>query len=254
MQPQVVLTICWGWAMLLSEDGFELVEHSGRGRTEIPSLLASFQRLVLAHGMDCFWIGNPRTLKCSATTAVGARPGRSLVPPLYRSRTTWPMIRSSPGLNRAPAALPLVRHLCRRRAQRPAGAGGSGRVRPDGRAGDGDSRRRRAGRGSRSPHGILKCRRASRRACSSPAHYLYARVAGFARHQSAPAKAQPDAARARMPEMGGGGQDRLGRLPRFSTSQSRPRTPMSRTRWSKLGARTRAQAVALALASFQLSQ
>ncbi len=58
MQPQVVLTICRGWAMLLSESGFELVEHLAR-QTEIPSLLASFQRLVLAHGMDSFWIGDP---------------------------------------------------------------------------------------------------------------------------------------------------------------------------------------------------
>ncbi len=44
--------------MLLSESGFELVEHLAR-QTDIPSLLASFQRLVLAHGMDCFCIGDP---------------------------------------------------------------------------------------------------------------------------------------------------------------------------------------------------
>ena len=44
--------------MLLTEIGFELVEHLER-QTDIPSLLASFQRLVLAHGMDCFCIGDP---------------------------------------------------------------------------------------------------------------------------------------------------------------------------------------------------
>jgi hypothetical protein len=44
--------------MLLSEGGFELVEHLAR-QADIPSLLASFQRLVLAHGMDCFCIGDP---------------------------------------------------------------------------------------------------------------------------------------------------------------------------------------------------
>jgi DNA-binding CsgD family transcriptional regulator len=44
--------------MLLSETGFELVEHLER-QEDIPSLLASFQRLVLAYGLDCFCIGDP---------------------------------------------------------------------------------------------------------------------------------------------------------------------------------------------------
>lgn len=44
--------------MLLSETGFAQVEHLERQK-DIPSLLASFQRLVLAHGMECFCIGDP---------------------------------------------------------------------------------------------------------------------------------------------------------------------------------------------------
>ena len=44
--------------MLLADSGFELVDHLERQK-DIPSLLASFQRLVLAHGMDCFCIGDP---------------------------------------------------------------------------------------------------------------------------------------------------------------------------------------------------
>jgi DNA-binding CsgD family transcriptional regulator len=44
--------------MLLAETGFQLVDHLERQK-DIPSLLASFQRLVLAHGMDCFCIGDP---------------------------------------------------------------------------------------------------------------------------------------------------------------------------------------------------
>lgn len=44
--------------MLFSEAGFLLVEHLQR-QTSIPGLLASFQRLVLAHGMDCFGVGDP---------------------------------------------------------------------------------------------------------------------------------------------------------------------------------------------------
>ena len=44
--------------MLLTQTGFALVEHLERQK-DIPSLLASFQRLVLAHGMDCFCIGDP---------------------------------------------------------------------------------------------------------------------------------------------------------------------------------------------------
>ena len=44
--------------MLRTETGFELVEHLER-QADVPSLLASFQRMVLAHGMDCFCIGDP---------------------------------------------------------------------------------------------------------------------------------------------------------------------------------------------------
>lgn len=44
--------------MLLTESGFALVEHLERQK-DVPSLVASFQRLVLAHGMDCFCIGDP---------------------------------------------------------------------------------------------------------------------------------------------------------------------------------------------------
>ena len=44
--------------MLFSEAGFLLVEHLQR-QTSIPGLLASFQRLVLAHGMDCFCVADP---------------------------------------------------------------------------------------------------------------------------------------------------------------------------------------------------
>ncbi len=43
--------------MLLSDSGLELVDHLAQ-QGDIPSLLASFQRLVLAHGMDCFCIGD----------------------------------------------------------------------------------------------------------------------------------------------------------------------------------------------------
>jgi DNA-binding CsgD family transcriptional regulator len=44
--------------MLLTDIGFQLVEHLERQR-DVPSLLASFQRLVLAFGMDGFCIGDP---------------------------------------------------------------------------------------------------------------------------------------------------------------------------------------------------
>ena len=44
--------------MLLTPKGFELFEHLDRQKTA-PTLLASFQRLVLSFGMDGFWIGDP---------------------------------------------------------------------------------------------------------------------------------------------------------------------------------------------------
>jgi LuxR family quorum sensing-dependent transcriptional regulator len=43
--------------MLLTNTGFQLVEHLERQRG-VPALLASFQRLVLAFGMEVFWIGD----------------------------------------------------------------------------------------------------------------------------------------------------------------------------------------------------
>lgn len=44
--------------MLLTDTGYQLVEHLERQR-DAPALLASFQRLVLAFGMDSFCIGDP---------------------------------------------------------------------------------------------------------------------------------------------------------------------------------------------------
>jgi LuxR family quorum sensing-dependent transcriptional regulator len=44
--------------MLLTAAGFELVEHLERQR-DVPSLLASFQRVVRAFGMTAFCIGDP---------------------------------------------------------------------------------------------------------------------------------------------------------------------------------------------------
>ncbi len=44
--------------MLLTDTGYQLVEHLERQR-DAPGLLASFQRLVLAFGMDGFCIGDP---------------------------------------------------------------------------------------------------------------------------------------------------------------------------------------------------
>jgi DNA-binding CsgD family transcriptional regulator len=44
--------------MLLTDIGFEFIEHLERQR-DIPALLASFQRLVLAFGLDGFCIGDP---------------------------------------------------------------------------------------------------------------------------------------------------------------------------------------------------
>lgn len=44
--------------MLLTDTGYQLVEHLERQR-DAPALLASFQRLVLAFGMDGFCIGDP---------------------------------------------------------------------------------------------------------------------------------------------------------------------------------------------------
>jgi len=44
--------------MLLTDTGYHLVEHLERQR-DAPALLASFQRLVLAFGMDFFCIGDP---------------------------------------------------------------------------------------------------------------------------------------------------------------------------------------------------
>jgi LuxR family quorum sensing-dependent transcriptional regulator len=44
--------------MLLTDIGFELVEHLERQK-DVSALLASFQRLILAFGMDGFCIGDP---------------------------------------------------------------------------------------------------------------------------------------------------------------------------------------------------
>ena len=44
--------------MLLTETGLALVEHLERQK-DVPSLLASFQRLVLSFGMSSFCIGDP---------------------------------------------------------------------------------------------------------------------------------------------------------------------------------------------------
>jgi LuxR family quorum sensing-dependent transcriptional regulator len=44
--------------MLLTETGHALVEHLER-QQDVPSLLASFQKLVLSFGMDSFCIGDP---------------------------------------------------------------------------------------------------------------------------------------------------------------------------------------------------
>lgn len=44
--------------MLLTETGYTLVEHLER-QVDVPSLLASFQKLVLGFGMDSFCIGDP---------------------------------------------------------------------------------------------------------------------------------------------------------------------------------------------------
>jgi DNA-binding CsgD family transcriptional regulator len=44
--------------MLLTETGYALVEHLER-QEDVPSLLASFQKLVLDFGMDSFCIGDP---------------------------------------------------------------------------------------------------------------------------------------------------------------------------------------------------
>src|SRR5665213_1486471 len=87
IQPQVVVKNVPGlMTMLLSETGFELVEHLER-QEDIPSLLASFQRLVLAYGLDCFCIGDPPIPRCGATIAAGARPGRSSGTGAISSRT-----------------------------------------------------------------------------------------------------------------------------------------------------------------------
>ncbi|HJR56123.1 MAG TPA: LuxR family transcriptional regulator [Rhizomicrobium sp.] len=44
--------------MLLTETGYALVEHLERQK-DVPSLLASFQKLVLGFGMDSFCVGDP---------------------------------------------------------------------------------------------------------------------------------------------------------------------------------------------------
>jgi DNA-binding CsgD family transcriptional regulator len=54
--------------MLLTEAGIALVEHLGR-QADVPSLLQSFQRVVRAHGMTSFCIGDP-------TNPEVKRPGR----------------------------------------------------------------------------------------------------------------------------------------------------------------------------------
>lgn len=46
--------------MLLTDTGAALVEHLGR-QTDVPSLLLSFQRIVLAFGMRGFCVGDPTT-------------------------------------------------------------------------------------------------------------------------------------------------------------------------------------------------
>ena len=53
-------------AMLLTDTGTALVEHLGR-QTDVPSLLLSFQRVVCAFGMSCFCIGNPAQARTKET-------------------------------------------------------------------------------------------------------------------------------------------------------------------------------------------
>ena len=153
--------------MLLSEGGFELVENLAR-QTDIPSLLACFQRLVLAHGMDCFCIGDPSHPEVR-------RDDR-------RWGATWPVywychyieqnhLAHDPviaRLNRSPAPF--------RWSDTFAGAGRKGRLvleeaaefGLDGRAGAGGPGRRRTRRDLHRRAASLNCRRASRLACSLP--------------------------------------------------------------------------------------
>jgi DNA-binding CsgD family transcriptional regulator len=94
--PAVVIENAGVVAMLLTDTGFALVEDLGR-QTDVPSVLASFQRIVVAFGMRAFCIGDPSNPQVK-------RPGRrwdgSWPADVYRHYASLDLFRIDPTVTR----------------------------------------------------------------------------------------------------------------------------------------------------------
>jgi len=252
LQPEVVLRLRPGVGfMLLSEAGFELVEHLER-QTSIPSLLASFQRLVLAHGMDCFVVADPSR----------AEPERDD----WLWGATWPVfwyrryieqnhLVNDPvvaRLNRSPAPFRWSQTFANagREARRVLGEGREFGLN-DGLA---VAVHGEAGLGAVSigaRHYELSPRQQA--SLQLAAYYLYGRLANLRARQASPVR-RPLTPRERecLQWVAAGKTDwEIGQILTISEQTAHGYVQNA---LAKLGARTRAQAVALAMLSAQLAQ
>ena len=237
--------------MLLSESGFELVEHLAR-QTDIPSLLASFQRLVLAHGMDCYCIGDPSHPEVKRDDR---RWGATWPVSWYRRYIEQNHLAHDPviaRLNLSPSSF--------RWSDTYAGASRKGRWVLEEAAEFGlTDGLALAVQGEGAPGGISIAARhfelspRQQSGLQLAAYYLHARVAGLRARGQRPAKPSlTPRERECLKWVAAGKTDwEIAQILNISeqTAHSYVQNALI-----KLGARTRAQAVALALVSFQLSQ
>jgi LuxR family quorum sensing-dependent transcriptional regulator len=236
--------------MLLSEAGFELVEHLER-QTSIPSLLASFQRLILAHGLDCFVVADPSRQETERDDWLW---GATWPVFWYRRYIEQNHLANDPvvtRLNRSPVPF--------RWSQTFAGAGREGRrVLGEGRefglheglavAVHGESGLGAVSIGGRhydlSPHQQMGLQLA--------AYYLHGRLASLRARQMPPARPLTPRERECLRWVAAGKTDwEIGQILTISEQTAHGYVQNA---LAKLGARTRAQAVALAMLSAQLAQ
>lgn len=236
--------------MLLTETGFALVEHLERQR-DIPGLLASFQRLVLAHGMDCFCIGDPSDPEVEREDR---RWGATWPVAWYWRYVSQNHLRHDPvvaRLNRSPAPF--------RWSDTYAAAGREGRLVMDEAAEFG--LKDGLAIAIAGANGVGAVTIATRHYEVSPrqraglqlaAHYLHAKMARLrAKAPPRPAPALAPRERECLTWVAAGKTDwEIGQILNISEQTAHGHVQNA---LAKLGARTRAQAVALALLSAQLS-
>ena len=237
--------------MLLSEAGFELVAHLER-QTSIPALLASFQRLVLAHGMDCFVVAEPGCPEIERDDRVW---GATWPVFWYRRYIEQNHLANDPvavRLNNSPVPF--------RWSQTFAAAGREGRrVLGEGRefglhdglalAVHGEGGMAAVSIGAR--HYELSPRQQT--GLQFAAYYLYGRLSNLRTRQAPPAR-RPLTPRERecLQWVAAGKTDwEIGQILTISEQTAHGYVQNA---LAKLGARTRAQAVALAMVSAQLAQ